>query len=281
MTQPTLLPIDRLPVDSIEVRGRLRPVSDAAVEALIASIGELGVMKDAVHVRRVKDGRNVLIAGAHRLEAARRLGWPDVPAKVWRDVTDDWARLLEIDDNIAGSELSPLDTAVFLARRKDVYERLHPETRRGVAGAARRWDATEPGSVAFVAATAEKFGLTERQVYKIVAAGSALSDEDVQLLRSAPRPVTLKDLTGLAKVRSAAERHEVALALAHGDATSVADAIKTLRGGAAEGPVQDAVEAAFHTLLNAWRRAPRAARRRFAAALGDEIAALAEEEQPE
>ena len=46
-------------------------MSEAGVEALKASIIETGVMKDAIHVRRKKGGVLVMIAGAHRLEAAR------------------------------------------------------------------------------------------------------------------------------------------------------------------------------------------------------------------
>jgi ParB family chromosome partitioning protein len=123
--EPKLLQIDQVAVADVDASGRLRPVSEAAVESLIQSITELGVMKDAIHVRKRKDGRMVLIAGAHRLEAAKRLGWEVIPAKVWTEVTDDWARLMEVDDNIAGAELNPLDTAVFLATRKAVYEKLH------------------------------------------------------------------------------------------------------------------------------------------------------------
>lgn len=132
MKSPTLQMTGLVPVAEIQDLNRLRPVSEAGVEALKASIAETGVMKDAIHVRRKKGGVLVLIAGAHRLEAARQLGWTEIEAKVWVDVTDDWSRLMEIDDNLAGAEMGPLDTAVFLAERKAVYERLHPETKRGL-----------------------------------------------------------------------------------------------------------------------------------------------------
>lgn len=90
----------------------------------------------------------MFIAGGHRLEAAKRLGWEEIEAKIWTDVTDDWAAIMEIDDNLAGAEMNALDTAVFLATRKQVYERLHPETKAGVAGGlARQGSATELSSV--------------------------------------------------------------------------------------------------------------------------------------
>jgi len=257
-------------VADIVCRDRLRPVSEAGVAALLASIGELGVIKDAIHVRKKKDGSFHLMAGGHRLEAAKRLGMATIPVKAWT-CTDDWARLMEIDDNLAGAELTPLDTAVFLARRKEVYERLHPETSRGLAGAKARWsDARDLGS--FASTTAEKLGITERQVQRIVAAGERLDPRDAQLLRNAPRPVTPKDLTEISKTTSAPERYHVVETLAAGKAKSAAEARRSwaARESSAIAP-KDPVEEAFKALRTAWRRAPKAARRRFVAA---EAAAL-------
>lgn len=259
---------NRVKVAEVIATNRLRPVSEAGVASLLASIAEVGVMKDAIHIRKKKDGGLYLMAGANRLEAAKRLGWVEIEAKIWTDVTDDWALLVEIDDNLAGAEMDALDTAVFLAERKRVYEKLHPETRRGVAGASGRWDATEPSSVAFVAATASKFGLTDRQIYKVVAAGWRLDRSEVEQLRSARRPVTLKDLTELGKIGEPSERAAVVLRLASGNARSAAEALKGLRAeaGGGEAPVKDPVEEAFKALTSAFDRAPMAAQRRFAAA---------------
>ncbi|MEO1951776.1 ParB N-terminal domain-containing protein [Thioclava sp.] len=270
---PTLMTVDRVAVAEVTTADRLRPVSEAGVESLIASIGEVGVMKDAIHVRQKKGGTLHLIAGAHRLEAAKRLGWNEIEAKVWTDVTDDWALLMEIDDNLAGAEMNALDTAVFLARRKEIYERLHPETKRGVAGAAARWDATEPSSVAFVTATAEKFGLSDRQVRKIVAAGLRLDPKDVSDLRSAPRAVTLKDLTEIGKINDPVERYRIVEGLASGKAKSVRDVLRTLRP-ANETEPKDPVETSLKGLSEAWSRAPLAARRRFLEAHEEELRKL-------
>ena len=105
-----------VPVADIHAEKRLRPVSETALVSLMASIGELGVMKDEVHLRQVggKNSRLVLIAGGHRLEAAKRLDWKAIPAKVWK-CSADWARLMEIDDNLANAELDALELAIFLA----------------------------------------------------------------------------------------------------------------------------------------------------------------------
>lgn len=255
---------NRVQLSEIVIGHRLRPISEAGVESLIASIQETGVMKDAVHLRKKKDGRLHLLAGGHRVEAARRLGWDEIEAKVWTDVTDDWATLMEIDDNLAGAEMNALDTAVFLATRKEVYERLHPETKMmtGAALAAKRWNATEPSSAAFVTATAEKFGLTERQIRKIVAAGTRLGPDEVAKLRRAPRAVTLKDLMEISKIGEPTERYDVVRRLSDGVVKSASEARSQLKSGGVPAH-KDPIEAAFKTMWAQWERAPMAARRRL------------------
>lgn len=255
----------RMKIADIDRTGRLRPATAAGVDGVVASIRELGVMKDAPQVRKLKGGQVKLMAGLHRILAAEQLGWEEIDVDLYADVTDDWARLMEIDDNLAGAELNPLDTAVFLATRKAVYERLHPETKRGVAGAKGRWDATASNAVAFVTATAGKFGLKERQVYQMVAAGSRLSAKDAGELRRAPRAVTLKDLIDLSKVGDPVERYSIVAALAEGRAKSAreARAVYAAANGRGKVALKDPVEEGFKALSALWNRVPEAARMRF------------------
>ena len=265
MKSPTLQMTGLVPVAEIEDRNRLRPVSEAGVEALKASIAETGVMKDAIHVRRKKGGILVLIAGAHRLEAARRLGWTEIEAKVWADVTDDWSRLMEIDDNLAGAEMGPLDTAVFLAERKAVYERLHPEAKHGGDRKSVEFqNQTDIMSVrSFAATTAEKFGLSDRHVRRMIEIGTALSRDELRWLRASKAPIRLTDLQALAKIGDGRERSQVCIRLSNG-AKSAADAWRSHRlemDGTP--PVKDPVEEAYVALSKAWARAPVAAKKRF------------------
>ncbi len=279
MKSPTLTTQHRVKIADIEVGARLRPVSAAGVASLIASITETGVMKDAIHLRKRKDGRLVLIAGAHRLAAALELGWDEIEAKVWTDVTDDWSRLMEIDDNLAGAEMNALDTAVFLAQRKEVYERLHPETKAktGAALVAQRWNTADIMSVvSFAAATAEKFGLTDRHVRRMISVGGNLHSSEIDLLRKAARPVRLVDLQALAKVGDAVERQRVVEMFSGGEAKSVAAARGQYKAEETgfEAPVKDPVDQQYLALKSAWVRGSAAARRRFLDEFGADLAAL-------
>lgn len=268
MSEPTLIQTrTTLATDIIMSAGRLRPVSEAGVQAIMMSIEELGqiVTPLVVRQRRNRDGVvHELLDGAHRLEAARRIGMETVPVRVF-ECGDDQARLLEIDGNLAGAELNPLDTAVFLAARKAIYERIHPETKAAVGAqlVAKRWsNTTELSSVAsFCAITAEKFGMTERQVRKIVAAGCRLGTDEIAKLRAAPKPVTLKDLQDIARIGPAPQRYAVVDALAEGRAKSASAALKALKQPV-EAP-RSAADEQLATLLKAWDRASGVARARF------------------
>lgn len=258
----------------IEVGPRLRPVSRAGVEAVKASIVELEVMKDRIHVRKKRDGSFVLLAGLHRLTAVRELFWPAIPVVAWR-CTDDWARLMEIDDNLAGAELTPLDTAIFMAERKRVYEKLHPETKVGAKGlAAMNGVQMDKMSVwCFAKATAEKFGLSDRHVRRLIAAGEALEALDIDQLRASEKPITLSDLQTLAKIPEPSDRSAVCSALAGGAAKNAAGALRALKAQPGDAVRSDS-DLKFRKLADAWARCGKPARRRFAEEHADELRAL-------
>ncbi|PIE15917.1 MAG: chromosome partitioning protein ParB [Rhodobacterales bacterium] len=271
-----------LPIASIEVdaKARLRPVSEAGVESLIASIKELGVIKDPIHVRRKGRGEDAtlaLMAGGHRLEAARRLGWETIPARVWTDVTDDFARLMEIDDNLSGADLSNLELSVFLAERKRVYERLHPETRNGANGG-RGGKRNETEIISFSKSVAEKRELSARHIRNFVRIGSTLSPREVAELSAIETPPKLKDLMALAKIVEPIIRADVVGRLVSGESKSVTEALDVLQPKRTP-PVRDKVDEAYLAMFKLWSRAPKAAKRRFVDDRKREIAAILDDLQ--
>ncbi|MYE01739.1 MAG: hypothetical protein F4Y03_10760 [Alphaproteobacteria bacterium] len=121
-----------VPLDDIAVEDRLRAVDPAAVEHLAESIDRQG-LQSPVLVRRADEGGYILVAGAHRIAAARLLGWTRIEAFEVKDLPEDELALLEIDENLYRAELDPFDRMRFLGKRKEIYQRLYPETRRGAA----------------------------------------------------------------------------------------------------------------------------------------------------
>jgi len=90
----------------VTVPDRLRSLSDKRVDEIAASIKSVGQISPIL-LRVVRDGQEViLIAGAHRLAAAMKLGLKDIDA-VFIEGDDDELRLWEIAENLHRSELTP------------------------------------------------------------------------------------------------------------------------------------------------------------------------------
>lgn len=175
-----------LPTASIFTRKDARKVDDASVASLMASIREIGII-NPIRVRLsspAEDGgldTYEVIAGAHRLRAARKIGLEVVPCSLVED-DDLHAELAMIDENLCRAELSPADRASQTARRKAIYEELHPETKHGGDRASRQvGDLTE--TARFTADTAAAVGKSERVVQRDAERGEKVCEEALNLVR--------------------------------------------------------------------------------------------------
>lgn len=240
------------PLAEIARGARLRPVSEAGVAALMASVEALGGFTDAIRVRREKSGFT-LLSGGHRLEAARRLGHETIRADVIECNADE-AALYEIDENLARAELSLLYKCVFLAARKRAYLSLHPETARGGDQTAMDGSLVE----SFATSIARMLRVGERHAFKMIAIGERLSKPTVDALSA--HPVDFKTLAALARLEG---REQVRAAEMMVEAGLPLDAALAAMRGAVSPPAPDPAEAAFARLDAGFSRAPRTAQRRF------------------
>jgi len=124
--------LESILVEAIEAHGDRRVVQPDKVAALVASIEMLG-LKTPISVRYYSDRPEwakpgdtddalVLIAGAHRLAAAKQLGWTKIECLVHYEGDEIDAGLWEIDENLCRSELSEAEEARCLAKRKELWE---------------------------------------------------------------------------------------------------------------------------------------------------------------
>jgi len=174
-------------ITSIDASGRLRPVDEAHARWIAASMNEGGLIEPII-VRLHPTGNGLkLVAGAHRLRGGQINGDAQIAA-IMIEATDDEARQIEIDENLARRELTALERAEFLAERKRTYERLHPEAAHGKAkkpkkGAASPKDANFASFAAFAKDAAKQVGLSVRSVQLATQIASGLSPEAVDLIR--------------------------------------------------------------------------------------------------
>jgi N6-adenosine-specific RNA methylase IME4 len=153
---------------SIIVQRRLRPIRDSVVNELVASIKELGLIYPITIRADWSGGRPILVAGAHRLAATIKLGWKSIPCLIVDAQDDDTFTLIEIDENLTRGDLSQAERAIHIAKRKEVYERLHPQTKHGTPGVSRQIGdiRKRTESDRFTEDTVAKTGRSERDIQR-------------------------------------------------------------------------------------------------------------------
>jgi ParB-like chromosome segregation protein Spo0J len=170
------------PIDEIAVPERHRDLDPAKVAMLVESMRELGQLHPII-VFRAEDSI-ILVAGRHRLEAARQLGWACIDA-MYVEADELKRELIEIDENLCWSELRPADEAIAVGRRKAIYEEMHPETKPTSEGGAGRNKETrrqngEESADRFTKDTADKTRMSERTVQRNAERGRVIGEENLR-----------------------------------------------------------------------------------------------------
>ena len=169
------------------------------IEQLADSIRELGLLNP---ITVTTDYR--LIAVYHRYLACKSLGWNDIPANV---VTLDnlRAELAEIDENLQRQELTVLERAEQLARRKNIYEEVYPQTKRGIAQSLGmhsklNHNVTAESAVTFNKDTATKTGLSERVVRQDIQIANDIAPAVKDIIRDTDLADRKTDLLSISRL---------------------------------------------------------------------------------
>ena len=211
--------ITKIPIDKIKVNPGRREVKPEDVRILSESMAEVGLL----HPIPVTTDYT-LIAGLHRLESAKLLGWAEIACTVF-DMDDLHTQMAEIDENIYRTGLSDLAMSELLARRKRLYETMHPTSiARNKPGHASNYQSSDdklPSEVkSFAQDTAEKLGVSKRTVERCVQIAENLTPMAKQLLRQSSRKISQTNLLKLSKLRPA-QQNEAAMKLSDGQIDSV------------------------------------------------------------
>lgn len=212
----------KLPIEEIQIKEGRRELNVEHVEELAESIRELGLLNPLT-----VDKEHTLIAGLHRLEAVKMLGWPEVEVTVC-SLEGLKAELAEIDENIIRSDLSALEYGEILLRRKEIYETLHPETKAGVSQAVGMnraigrdvSDKMTLTSKSFVEDTAEKLGVGKRTVERQIQTAKNLTPEAKEIIRDSDTKITKKAALKLSRLEPEQQK-EVAKMLAAREIRSI------------------------------------------------------------
>ena len=186
-------------VNEIKVNPGRREATPEDVQRLSESIAEVGMMNPIT-----VDADHTLVAGLHRLEAAKLLGWTEVECTVC-ELDGLHAELAEIDENVIRTGLSDLELSELLARRKKIYEMLHPSTiARNLPGHASNYESSGDKLTGeekpFSQDTAEKMGVSPRTVERHIQIAENLTPEAKKILHSTDKKITKQNLTKLSRL---------------------------------------------------------------------------------
>ena len=109
------------------------------------------------------DKELTLLAGHHRLEAARKLGWKTIDAKIF-DADDLHKRLIEISENLIRNYICYIGTAEQIVERENILTALGKRTKRGENRYTKNHDTESTEDLAKKMGTSSKMYRLQRQV---------------------------------------------------------------------------------------------------------------------
>jgi N6-adenosine-specific RNA methylase IME4 len=251
MTTVTLHPEHRCSAKAVRVSdiviapNRMRALRPEKVAEIAESIQTQGLLQPIV-VRPRGRGSFWLVAGRHRLEAVRELDLDRISAVVLDGLDADAALLAEIDENLVRADLSPAERALHVGRRKELYEKIHPDTvsvrKRGGPGRGKRNESR--AATSFIDDAAAKMGKHRATIARDAARATKIAGLADVIGTSLDEG---EELDALAKLPESAQADLIARAKAGGRVTARHTA-KLLRRKEREVELADATAAASEAL---------------------------------
>ena len=212
-------------ISKIIIGDRVREHRPDQVLNLLNSMRVIG-LHTPITVVPTQDGETYrLVAGRHRLEPVRQLGWKEIAAFVDEP---EKAELWEIDENLARCDLSPAERLLHLVLRKEAWER------RRSSGAT--WP-TSSSRTGFAAATAEAIGGSKRSINRELARAAKIPANLLRHIAHTPLDVGTY-LDDLAKLAPDQQDAKVARDLVSGSGGAQADAGARSRAPMPRGPTR-------------------------------------------
>jgi len=220
-TEPT-----ELLISEIEVGHRHRKVKN--IDLLKQSMTMVGLL-NPITVVRIGDTYK-LVAGAHRLEAAKELGWERVTVSV-RELDEVHAEMTEIDENLSQRGLTALEQGEHLLRRDELLMQIGRRARGDTPRTPRTPEEMTTAEIA------DEVGLTERTAQYRKQAAKGLAQDVRDAIRDTHVADRTMDLLALSRMSADEQRH-VVQRMAEG-ARSVAAALRPVRTAEEEDEYDD------------------------------------------
>jgi ParB family chromosome partitioning protein len=256
-----------IPLSSIFIGERVRPVDEDQAQALGASMAERGLI-NPITVRSTparKGTPYTLVAGGHRHRGAVINEWEDIDALIVEaDAVE--AQLLELSENLYRNELSALDRAIFVLKFREVWEEKTGTIAAGRPGKKLGNDCPIifANGRELTNQVCEQLGFGER-TYKYV---NQIGQNLHPALRQAVRGTAAeRDQSKLLKLCRMPADDQVKIAAGLREDRDLGRVLSYLQPPPK--PKVDAHQAMFVNLVNAWEKADDDTRRRFLDHIGE------------
>ena len=209
--------IQIISISEIKINTGRREIESKFVEELAGSIKDLELMNPIT-----LSADHTLISGLHRIEAAKILGWTEVPCIIM-DVVGLQAEMAEIDENIIRRGYGVFEIGEKLLRRKEIYEMMHPETKNGGDRRSQNFrtqNLRSENRKSFVHDTAEKLGLSVRNIETQIQTAKNLTPVAKDILRQSAVSISKTNAKELSRLPPD-KQIEAAKMLARGEITSI------------------------------------------------------------
>lgn len=209
-----------LNIKDIEIGIRKRNLNKNKVQSLAESFKSIGQLQP-VTVFSETDKYH-LIAGLHRLEAAKLLGWQSIEA-IQFEGNEIEIELAEIDENLMRNDLTVLEQGEFLARRQELigFKR----------GGDRRSDTFQSDTVSLRKSQeeiAKEIGLTERSAQRRMQAAHNIIPELKDAIRDTEIANSTTQLLGLSKLEPE-KQIKIIKPIVEGKAKNINEAIREMK----------------------------------------------------
>lgn len=198
----------QIPLDEIKVRDGRRELNVDHAYEISESIREVGLLNSIT-----VDKEHFLIAGLHRLEAVKLLGWSTVECNVC-SLEGLKSELAEIDENFVRNDLSTLEYGEMLLRRKEIYEALHPEVKHGgdrKSEEIKSAKCTVDSAKSFIEDTAEKLGVHPCTVTRQIQTAKNLTPETKEIIKTSDAKLSKKAALQLSRLEPEQQQEAAAL----------------------------------------------------------------------
>jgi len=225
--------IQYIRISDIKINERIRNnLNRSQVKRLSESINQIGLINPITITKK-----KILVAGNHRLHACKKIGWNKIPCVITTIEDSLLLELQEIDENLIRYELHFIDRGNHLKRRKEIYEEINPNTKKGISQAlgmhkklghnVTALGATTLDQESFIENTFKETGISKRKIREDIQIVENISSEIQNQIKETE--ITKKDAIILARLKDTKKQENVVEKIKKKEAKGVKDAITQIR----------------------------------------------------